>query len=200
MSSSISKTDAQTIQALTQSAGLSNTISSTFAATNTLAATVGIHFGRRIATAGGAGVTFRIEGNMKASGAGFWFPLAQFTTQFAATTYTATGGSGNTSGTPTLTLTNTGFVVGDIVHIDDGTSTVTGEFHRVVALISTTGLTLEENLNATHNSKNVSRAAEMFVAQLDLTGIKNLRVVADAGSFTQVFAWEAWAVTGDSIV
>lgn len=195
----ISKTAGTVVQALTQAAGSVVTISSAIDVSTKLAATMFIHFGRRIATAGGAGVTFRVEASAKSSGDGFWWSLAQFTTSFAATTYTALGGSGNDAATPTLTFTNTGFAIGDIIHIDDGTSTSTGEFHRVKALISTTGLTLEDNLVAGHNSKSVSRAAEMFVAALDLTAISRIRLVVDGSLFTQVNSFEAFLVSGDSI-
>lgn len=193
------KTAGTQMLALTQAAGLSVTKSSEIDVSSIISVSGGIHFGRRIATAGGAGVNLRLEYSVKASGDGFWFPVGSpFTTQFAATTYTATGGSGNTSGTPTLTFTNTGFVVGDLIHIDDGTSTTSGEFARVQALISTTGLTIEDNLLATHNSKNVSRLAELFPFTIDVTSYKRLRLVVDGSAFTQVFAVEAWINSFDS--
>jgi hypothetical protein len=169
-----------------------------------LAATVFIHHGRTATTALASGVKFRIEASAKSSLDGFWFPLAEFVTATTASTTTATLTTGTTAGDTTLPMTATaGIVVGDLVYIREAGGETNSEFGRVKTVNTNTSVVIEDGTlyNHTVTTSLVWSKAEFFTAQLDLTAIGRIRVVADwtsaaAGATTVV---EAFMVTGDSI-
>lgn len=201
MSNTLTKTDGTSVLALQSVTASSVVISSTGGSVTTkFAASLMIHFGRRIATAAGAGVNLRVEGSAKASGDGFWFPLAQFQTDFVAATAQATTGT-NSAGQKVVGMAATaGFVPGQIVYIDN-TTIANSEWGRIKSVVLNTSITLEDNLNFAQSAgaATVYNKAEMYCAQLDLTAITRLRLVADGSLFTQAFAIEAFLVSGDSL-
>lgn len=196
----ITKTAAIEVLALQSVAASSVVKSSALDVASKLAASLFIHFGRRAATAAGAGVNFRVEASSKESGDGHWYPLAIFTTDFAAAEAEAVTGN-NAAGQAVLTVASTtNLAAGDIVFIDN-TTIASSEWGRIKSIVTNTSVTLEDNLvNAQNNpAPTIYDRAEMFVAQLDLTAVKRLRLVVDGSLFTQAFAVEAHMVTGDSI-
>lgn len=180
--------------ALQNCAASSQVISGTAAVTTVIGASVLINFGRTVATAYTVSPTFRIEGQI--SGFPRWAVLAQFTPVLGASlTYTAVS-AGGTAGTKTVTATSiTNFAVQDIIYLKNGTI-ANGEFARIAG-ISGSVITAEDNFvnnQTTGNSTNIARGAEIYVAQLDLTSIVNMRLVVDnsanaTASGVDVAAW-----------
>jgi len=193
-----SKTSSTSVISLQSVAASSVLISSTQDVSTKFAATMFIHFGRRSATAAGAGVNFRIEANSKTGGNGFWWPLAVFTTDFVACESEAVSGV-VASGTNVITVASTtNLTAGDIIYIDNGTIG-NSEYGRIKSVVLNTSVTIEDTLVNAQTGATLYDRAEMFAAQLDLSAVKYLRVVADGASFTQAFAVEAFMNTGDSI-
>lgn len=169
-----------------------------------LAATIFIHHGRTIATALTNGVKFRIEGSAKSTLDGFWFTLAEFVTALTVSTTTATLTTGTTAADTTLPMTSTaGIVIGDIVYIREAGAETNSEFGRVKTVNANTSVVIEDGTlyNHTVTSTLVWSKAEFFTAQIDLTAIGRIRVVADAAYALsgQTTVVEAFMVTGDSI-
>lgn len=193
------KTQGTSVIALQSVAASTVLISSVLDVSAKFAAALFIHFGRRSATAAGAGVNIRVEASAKSSGDGFWWPVAIFTTAFAACTTRAVTTSSSSGQNVISATTTTGLAIGDIIYIDN-TTIANSEWHRIKIVTGATSVTIEDNLNNTQGtSSNMYNAAEMYICQLDLASIARLRIVVDGASFTQAFAIEAFAVTGDSI-
>lgn len=195
----INKTQGVSVLSLQSVAASTVLISSVVDVSNKFAAALFIHFGRRSATAAGAGVNIRVEASGKSSGDGFWWPVAIFTTAFAACTTRAVTTSSASGQNVVSTSTTTGLAIGDIIYIDN-TTIGNSEFHRIKLVTASTSVTLEDNLNNTQGvTSNIYNAAEMYTCQLDLASIGRLRLVIDGANFTQAFAIEAFMVTGDNI-
>jgi hypothetical protein len=169
-----------------------------------LAATIGIHVGRTVATALTNGVRVRVEGSVKGSLDGYWFSLAEFVTGIAASSTTGTLTTGTTAGDTILPMTATaGIVIGDKVYIREAGAETNSEFGRVKLVTANTSITIEDGtlFNHTVTTTKILSQAEFFAAQLDLTAIGRIRVVFDAASALsgQTVVVEAFMVTGDSI-
>lgn len=196
----IVKTSATSVLALQSVAASSVLISTDILVPTQLAATLLIHFGRRSATAGGAGVNFRVEASSEVSGDGFWVPLAILTTDFVACEAEVATGT-NSAGQKVITVASTtNLTAGDVVFIDN-TTILNSEWGRIKSIVAATSVTLEDNLtNAqTNPAATIYDRAEMYAVQLDLTAVKRLRLVVDGSLFTQAFAVRARLITGDSI-
>ncbi len=167
------------------------------AVTTNLAALVTIHFGRTSNTALTTACFFRIEGSAKASGDGYWFPLAQFSSLIAAVTSQPVNGTCNSGQKVVAMSTTTGMSVGDIVFIQNGTI-ANSEWGRVTVVTASTSITLEDNLLNAQTGSTVYPSGEMYAAMLDLTAVTRLRVVA-GGQAAVTVAFEAFMNTGDSI-
>jgi hypothetical protein len=194
----ITKTAATSLLSLQSVASNSVVISSAQDVSTKLAATVFIHFGRRAATALTEGMEFRVEASSKASGDGHWYPLAVFKTQVTAAESEAVSGTVN-SGTNVITVASTtNLAVGDIIFIDNGTIG-NSEWGRIKAVSTNTSVTTEDNLVNAQTGAMIYDQAEMFVAQLDLTAVSRIRLVANGANTGQAVAVESHLVTGDSI-
>ncbi len=195
---SITKTQGTSLLSLQSLASNTVAISSAVDASTKLAATVFIHFGRRAATALTEGVEFRIEASAKSSGDGFWFPLASFKTAIAAAESEAVSGTVS-SGTNVITVASTtNLVAGDAVFIDNGTI-ANSEWGRVKSIVASTSITIEDDLVNAQTGATIYDQAEFYLAQLDLTAVGRIRLVADGRNTGQAVAIEAHMVTGDSI-
>lgn len=191
------KTQGTSVLSLQSVAASSVAISSAIDVSGKLAATLFIHFGRRSATAAGAGVNFRIEASSKSSGDGHWYPLAELTTAFAACEAEAVSGTVG-SGTNVITVASTtNLTAADLVYIDNGTI-ANSEWGRIKSIVANTSVTIEDNLVNAQTGATLYDAAEMYALTLDLSAVGRLRLVADGASFTQAFAVEAHMVTLDS--
>jgi hypothetical protein len=195
---SLSKTQGVSLLALQSVASNTVVISSAVDVSTKLAATVGIHFGRRATTALTAGMIFRIEGSMKSSGDGFWFPLAEFSTAIATAESEAVSGTVS-SGTNVITVASTtNYLAGDLVYIDNGTI-ANSEWGRVKSIVGNTSITIEDNLVNAQTGATIYDQAEFIVAQIDLTAIGRIRLVCDGKSTGQATAVQAYMVTCDAI-
>jgi hypothetical protein len=163
-----------------------------------LSASVYLHFGRRAATALTTGLTYRVEGSAHATAHGHWFPLAQFITNVAAVGDEAVSGTCAAGQAVIAMASTTGFTVGDIVYIDNGTI-ANSEWGRIKTVTTNTSITLEDNLVNAQTGATVYAGAQIFTAALDLSGVKRLRVVANGSGTGQAVALQAQIITCDSI-
>lgn len=201
---SLSKTQGTSLLSLQTLASAAVILGSPADVSTKFAATVFIHVGRTVTTALTNGVKIRIEGSSKSSGDGYWFPLGEFITGITASTTTATLTTGTTAGDIILPMTATaGIVIGDRVYIREAGGETNSEFGRVKLVTTNTSITIEDGtlFNHTVTSTLVWSKAEFFIAQIDLTAIGRLRVVADAAYAVsgQTVVVEAHMVTADSI-
>lgn len=194
----ITKTVGTSLLSLQSVASNTVVISSAQDVSTKLAATVFIHFGRRATTALTAGMTFRVEASSKSSGDGHWYPVASFLTAIAASESEAVSGTVS-SGTNVITVASTtNLTVGDLIYIDNGTIG-NSEWGRIKAVSTNTSVTIEDNLLNAQTGATIYDRAEMFIAQIDLTAISRIRLVADGSNTGQAVAVEAHMITADSI-
>lgn len=194
----INKTAGTSILSLQSVAASTVLISSVQDVSTKLAATIFIWFGRRSATAAGAGVNFRIEASGESSGDKSWMALYTFTSGFAACESEAVSGTVSAAATVITVASTTNLTIGDYIYIDNGTI-ANSEWQRIKSVSANTSVTIEDALANAQTSSTLYDSAEQYVAQLDLTGISRIRIVADGASFTQSFAVKALMVSGDSI-
>lgn len=194
----ITKTAGTSVLSLQSNAASTVLLSSAQDVSTKLAATIYIWFGRRSATAAGAGCNIRIEGSAESSGDKSWGTLVTYTTTFAACEAEAVSGTVN-SGQKVITVASTSnLTIGDYIYVDNGTIG-NSEWCRIKSLVTNTSVTVEDDLANAQTSSTIYDSAESYVAQLDLTAITRLRVVVDGASFTQAHAVKVLMVTGDSI-
>ena len=92
----------------------------------------------------------------------------------------------------------TGFAVGDVVYIDNGTIG-NSEWGRVKAVSANTSITIEDNLVNAQTGATVYDQAQIFRAvDINLRAIGRIRVVVDNTGTGQAIAVEAHMVTADS--
>jgi len=193
------KTQNTAVFTLASTAASSVAISSAVDVSTIWGASFFIRFGRRSASAAGAGVNIRIEGSFASSGDNTWIPLAIFTTNFAACEAEAVSGTVN-SGTNVITVASTtNLTAGDIIYIDNGTI-ANSEWARIKSISANVSVTIEDNLVNAQTGATIYDSAEMYVAQLDLSSIGRVRVVVDGSLFTQANTVEVKMVTLSSIV
>lgn len=157
-----------------------------------------VRFGRRSATAAGAGVKIRIEASSKTSGDNSWYPIAEYTTAYAACESEAVSGTVS-SGTNVITVASTtNLAAGDLIFIDNGTIG-NSEWGRIKAILANTRVTIEDNLVNAQTSSTIYDSAEIFTPVEIPQGAVRVRVVADGSLFTQAFAIHAEVTTIDGI-
>lgn len=163
-----------------------------------LAATCFIHFAV-VDPAGplSSGVEFRIEASAKSNGNDQWFPLTKFKSFTAPPASEAVTGA--SSGSTLVSVASTAnFDVGDVVFFKN-TTPGNSEWGRIRAVSTDASVTLIDTLTNTQTGSTMYDLAEMFTAQIDLTAIGRLRLVADASSTSRSTYIESYMVTGDSI-
>ena len=164
-----------------------------------IAVSIFVHFGRRSASSGTAGVRIRLEASSKSSGDEHWYPLLTFESNFAAVESEAVSGAVS-SGTNVITVASTSnLTAGDLIYIDNGTIG-NSAWARIKSIVSNTSVTIEDNLVNAQTGSTIYDGAEMFsFPNIRCEAIGRLRLVVDGSSFTQAFAIEAHMVTTDSI-
>lgn len=193
----INKTAGTSILDLQSNAGNNVLIGNTIDVSTKLAAKIALFFGRRSATAGGAGVNIRVEAAFN-DAATIWRNIYTYTTTFAACESEAVSGTVN-AGTNVVTVASTtNLTVGDYVFINN-TTIGNSEWGRIKAISANTSITLEENLLNAQTGSTIYDLAEDFICDIDLIAVKKLRIVVDGSSFTQAHAVMALMITGDSI-
>lgn len=144
-------------------------------------------FGRRSASAAGAGVNIRIEASHKGSGDNSWYPLATFTSAFAACEGEAVSGTVN-AGTNVVTVASTAnLAAGDLVFISNGTP-ANSEWGRVKSIVTNTSITLEDNLVNAQTGSTLYDSAEIYAPVPIPKNVYRMRAVIDGASFTQAFS------------
>jgi len=164
-----------------------------------LAATVHIHFGRRVATALTAAMTFRVEGSSRTSGDGHWYTIFPIGTDIVAVEAEALTGT-VAAGQNVLTLASTtNLTVGDLIYIDNPTIG-NSEWGRIKAVSVNTSVTIEDNLLFAQTGSTIYDGAHIFPPiGLDLSAVRRLRLVCDGSNTGQAVAVEADIVFADSI-
>jgi hypothetical protein len=191
------KTQGTSVLSLQSVAASSQVKSSAIDVSGKLAATLFVHFGRRAATAAGAGVVIRVEASSKSSGDGHWYPLAQIATNFAAVEPEAVSGTVN-AGTAVVTVAATANLSAqDLIYIDNPTI-ANSEWARIKSIVTNTSVTIEDNLVNAQTGSTIYDGAEMYAFNLDLLAVGRIRLVVDGSLFTQAFAIESHMVTADS--
>jgi hypothetical protein len=157
-----------------------------------------VRFGRRSATAAGAGVNIRLESSSATSGNNTWFPFAVFTTAFATAEAEAVSGTVS-SGTNVITVASTtNLAAADVIFIDNGTI-ANSEWGRVKSISANVSVTIEDNLVNAQTGATLYDSAEIFPpVQVPKQAVR-IRAVADGASFTQAFAIHVALMTYDSV-
>lgn len=154
--------------------------------------------GRRSATSAGAGANIRIEISSATSGDNTWFPIAIFTSAFAACESEAVSGTVS-SGTNVITVASTtNLTAGDIIFIDNSTIG-NSEWGRIKSIVSNTSVTIEDNLVNAQTSSTIYDSAEIYPPVVIPESAVRVRAVADGSSFTQAWAVNVNLVTFDSV-
>lgn len=146
-----------------------------------------VRLGRRSASAAGAGVNIRIEASHKGSGDNSWYPLATFTSAFAACEGEAVSGTVG-SGTKVITVASTtSLTAGDIIFISNGTA-ANSEWARVKSIVSNTSITIEDDLVNAQTGSTLYDSAEIYAPVMIPKNVYRIRAVIDGASFTQAFS------------
>lgn len=192
------KTVQTALLAIQSVAASSVALSSAFDCSTKLGGMIHVRFGRRAATAAGAGVNIRLESSRSTSGDNSWFPFAQFTTAFAACEGEAVNGTVN-AGTAVVTVASTtNLTAQDIIFIDNGTI-ANSEWGRVKSISAGVSVTIEDVLVNAQTGATLYDSAEIYPPVAVPEGAVRIRAVADGSLFTQAFAIEVNLITIDSI-
>ena len=189
----------QTALFATQSVAASTVaISSAFDFSGKLGGLIHVRFGRRSATAAGAGVNIRLESSSATSGDNTWYPFAILATAFAACEGEAVSGTVN-SGTNVITVASTtNLTIGDLIFIDNGTI-ANSEWGRIKSISTNTSVTIEDNLVNAQTGSTIYDSAEIYAPIVIPEGAVRIRAVADGASYTQAFAINITLITIDGI-
>ena len=195
---SLTKTGSQTLLALQSVAASSVAVGAAFDVSTKLGGIILVRFGRRSATAAGAGVNIRLEMSYASAGtSNTWFTFATLTTAFAAVNSQTLGTVA--SGQNVLSMAATaGITVGNVVLIDNSTVAQI-EWGRVKAVSANVSATIEDNLVNTQTGFIIYNGAEIYNPVAIPEAALSIRCVADGSLFTQAFAVEARVTTIDTI-
>lgn len=164
-----------------------------------LAATIFIHFAKVDPNALTTGCEIRIEASAKATGDDQWFPIQTFRSSIAAPVQEQLTGTNNSGDTVLEMVSTTGFAAGQIVFIEASPDVSVSEWARINAVTLNTSVTLVDTLTLSQTGSELWSGAEMYVAQVDLTAIGRIRMVADASNTGRNVVVQAHMVTGDTI-
>lgn len=157
-----------------------------------------VRFGRRSATAAGAGANIRLEASFATSGDNSWFPFAEFTTNFAACEAEAVSGT-VAAGQKVITVASTtNLAAGDLIFIDNGTIG-NSEWARIKSIVANTSVTVEDNLVNAATGCTLYDSAEIYAPVQLPEGALRIRAVDDGSLYTQAHAIEVRYSTIDSI-
>lgn len=157
-----------------------------------------VRFGRRSATAAGAGANIRIEVSYTSSGDNSWFPFAVFTSAFAACESEAVTGTVAAGATTITCASTTNLAAGDIIFIDNGTIG-NSEWARIKSIVTNTSVTVEDALVNAATSCTMYDSAEIYAPVAIPEGAIRIRAVDDGSLFTQAHAIQVVYTTIDSI-
>lgn len=179
-----------TLFALASTAASSVALSSALDVSTAMGGLVYVRFGRRSATAAGAGVNIRLEASHATSGDNSWYPFAQYVTAFAACEAEALTGTVAAAQAALTLASTTNLTAGDLIFIDNGTI-ANSEWGRIKSIVANTSVTIEDNLVNAQTGATIYDAAEIYTPAEIPAGAMRIRLVADGSLFTQAFALEA---------
>lgn len=194
----LAKTAAQsllTIQALASNAIVVSTI---YDLTTQLAATLFLALGRDD-TGGALAVpfNFRVQGTPDAAGDRRWMDLATFQSQLTVPEAEAITGTQNAGATTITVASTTNFAIGQLFLLKNGTIG-NSEFGRIKSFVANTSFAPIDAITNAQTGSTFYNQAEQFTIQLDLTGLRRIRVVADNSGTGRSVVVEAYMITGDS--
>ena len=195
----LKKTNGQTLFALASTAASSVSLGTAVDVSTALGGLVYVRFGRRSATAAGAGVNIRLEASHSASADNSWFPFATFTTAFAACEAEAVTGTVAAGATTITCASTTNLAAGDVIFIDNGTIG-NSEWARIKSIVAATSVTVEDALVNAATSCTMYDSAEIYAPVAIPEGAMRIRCVVDGSLFTQAFAVQALYSTIDYIL
>lgn len=199
----LNKTAAQALLAHTVLATATQAIGSAVdVSTKVGPATAIIKMGRSVATALGAGVSFRIEGSAKTSGTDEWVPIYEWASSLAAVNATTVNDAAfNAADTTFVVTSGTGLTGGDLLYLRETGTPANSEWARIGSISGTT-VTLEEAITRSHtNGIAVTDGAEMYSISIDVSAHVRIRLVANSNNVTatgQTVDLIAWLITADS--
>lgn len=173
------KTQATSLLAIRTIANLTSVVGTVIDVSTKFSGVAYVHFGRTVTTALTNAMQFRLEGSSHSTLDGHWFPLYQWQSGVAAAVApTATGGG--TAGSASITVTNTSMFPGALLFCQNGTI-ANSEWVRVATQVSTTSITLEDNLVVANASSVITSQAEEWAIPLDFSGVGRVRLVCSSG-------------------
>jgi len=193
-----SKTANLTLLALQSVAASTVVLGTAVSVADKLGGLVYVRFGRRSATAAGAGANIRIEASSKTSGDNTWYPIAIFTTAFATAEAEALTGTVNAGQKVCTLASTTNLTAGDVAFLDNSTI-ANSEWVRIKSVVTNTSVTVEDDLVNAQTSSTLYDSAEIYPPIQIPEGAIRLRAVADGSLFTQAFAIEVIYSTIDGI-
>jgi hypothetical protein len=187
-----------TLYALASTAASSVSLGTPLDVSTKMGGLVYVRFGRRSATAAGAGCNIRLEASHSASADNSWYPFAVFTTAFAACEAEAVTGTVAAGATAITCASTTNLAAGDIIFIDNGTIG-NSEWARIKSIVTNTSVTVEDALVNAATGCTLYDSAEIYAPVAIPEGASRIRCVVDASLFTQACAVQARYSTIDGI-
>lgn len=192
------KTAAQTLLALQSVAASSVAVGTAVDVSTKMGGLVYVRFGRRSATAAGAGANIRLEASFAASLDNSWFPFVVFTSAFAAAEAEAVSGTVAAGATAITVAATANLTAGDVIFIDNSTIGNSG-WARIKTISANVSVTVEDALVNAATGATIYDSAEIYAPVAIPEGAIRIRCVADGSLFTQAFAVQAMYSTIDSI-
>ena len=187
-----------TLYALASTAASSVSLGTPLDVSTKLGGLVYVRFGRRSATAAGAGCNIRLEASHSASSDNSWYPFAIFTTAFAAAEAEAVSGTVAAGATVITVASTANLTQGDLIYLDNGTIG-NSEWARIKSIVLNTSVTVEDALVNAATGCTLYDSAEIYAPVAIPEGASRIRCVVDASAFTQACAVEARYSTIDGI-
>ena len=187
-----------TLYALASTAASSVSLGTPLDVSTKMGGLVYVRFGRRSATAAGAGANIRLEASHSASADNSWYPFATFTTAFAACEAEAVSGTVAAGATAITVAATANLTAGDVIFIDNGTIG-NSEWARIKTISANTSVTVEDALVNAATGCTLYDSAEIFAPVAIPEGAYRIRCVVDASLFTQACAVQAMYSTIDGI-
>ena len=187
-----------TLYALASTAASSVSLGTPLDVSTKMGGLVYVRFGRRAATAAGAGCNIRLEASHSATVDNSWYPFAIFTTAFAAAEAEAVSGVVAAGETAITVAATANLTAGDLIFIDNGTIG-NSEWGRIKTISANTSVTVEDALVNAATGCTLYDSAEIYAPVAIPEGAYRIRCVVDASLFTQACAVEARYSTIDGI-
>lgn len=187
-----------TLYALASTAASSVSLGTALDVSTKMGGLVYVRFGRRAATAAGAGCNIRLEASHSATVDNSWYPFAIFTTAFAACEAEAVSGVVAAGATAVTVAATANLTAGDLIFIDNGTIG-NSEWARIKSVVLNTSVTVEDALVNAATGCTIYDAAEIYAPVAIPEGAARIRLVVDGSLFTQACAVEARYSTIDGI-